>query len=72
MLFDNWLPEAMKRERVTEDELHAALRAQGLGHVAHVAAVVMETDGSLSVISQPDGGAPLDVLRHVRSDAAVP
>ena len=69
MLFDNWLPEAVKRERVTEDDLHAALRT--LGHVAHVAAVVMETDGSLSVMSQPDGGAPLDVLRHVRSDAAV-
>jgi uncharacterized membrane protein YcaP (DUF421 family) len=44
------LPDAMKTERVTEDELLAALRAQGLGRLDDAAAVVMETDGSLSVI----------------------
>jgi uncharacterized membrane protein YcaP (DUF421 family) len=64
------LEEAMKNERVTEDELHAALRAQGLGNVADAAAVVMETDGSLSVIPKPERDAPLDVLRHVRGDEA--
>lgn len=61
------LPEAMKHERVTEDELHAALRAQGCGRLADVAAVVLETDGSLSVVPRRDGAAPLDVLTHVRS-----
>lgn len=60
------LPQAMKLERVTEDEVHAALRAQGIGRVEDAAAVVMETDGSLSVIPQGDGAAPLDALEHVR------
>ena len=46
--------EAMEAERVTESELAQALRRQGRGTVADVAAVVLETDGSLSVIGEGD------------------
>jgi uncharacterized membrane protein YcaP (DUF421 family) len=45
-----FLPEAMRRERVTEDEVQAAARAQGIASLQVVAAVVLETDGSFSVI----------------------
>jgi uncharacterized membrane protein YcaP (DUF421 family) len=41
----------MKDERVTEDEVRQALRAQGEGDPARVRAVVLETDGSLSVLT---------------------
>ena len=39
---------------MTESELAQALRRQGRGTVADVAAVVLETDGSLSVIGEGD------------------
>lgn len=52
-----FLHSAMKRVRVTEDEIRAAIRQQGKGDVNGVAAVIMESDGSLSVIAfQSEGG----------------
>ncbi len=47
--------EAMKTARVTETEILAAARNQGFGNLERVAAVVLETDGSFSVISQLEG-----------------
>lgn len=46
---------ALKRARVTEEELDSVLRAQGPGRRAGVAAVVLESDGSFSVIRDPAG-----------------
>jgi uncharacterized membrane protein YcaP (DUF421 family) len=46
------LPDALRRERVVEAELLAAVRSQGLADLAEVEAVVLETDGSFTVISQ--------------------
>ena len=40
----------LRRLRLTEDEVRAAVRQQGAGSLEEVAAVVMESDGSLSVI----------------------
>lgn len=44
------LHAAMRRERVTEEEIRAALRQSGRNDLAEVTAVVLETDGTLSVI----------------------
>lgn len=46
----SFLHDAMRRERVTEGEILAAARSQGHGDVASVRSVVLETDGTLSVI----------------------
>lgn len=43
--------EALYQERVTEGEVLAAVRAQGIAALEEVGAVVLETDGSFSVIS---------------------
>ena len=40
----------MKHERVTEAEIFAALRAQGIVDVDEVEAVVLETDSTFSVV----------------------
>lgn len=45
---------AMKEQRITPDEVHAILRANGYASVEEVDAVVLETDGSLTVIKQLD------------------
>jgi uncharacterized membrane protein YcaP (DUF421 family) len=45
-----FLDPALRRERVTRDEVLAAARNQGIIELAEVAAVVLETDGSISVL----------------------
>jgi len=50
------LPGALRRERVLESEILAAVREQGLASLAQAEAVVLETDGSLSVIQRSDAG----------------
>lgn len=44
------IDEALRRERVTLGEVRQAVRATGNGDLADVGAVVLESDGSLSVI----------------------
>ncbi|MEC4723173.1 DUF421 domain-containing protein [Noviherbaspirillum sp. CPCC 100848] len=58
------LDDALKKVRVTKDEIHAAIRQNGMGSVDQVGAIIMETDGSLSVISQRNAG-DLSVLEGV-------
>ena len=48
--------EAMRLRRVAEDEIRSALRKHGLGSYELAAAVVLESDGSLSVISKQQQG----------------
>ncbi len=51
------LPEALRHTRVAADEVRAALREQGFAHLDDVEAVVLETDGSLSVVGRASGEA---------------
>lgn len=46
------LDEAIRAQRVSEEEVLQAVRQQGFASVADVHAVVLETDGSFSVISE--------------------
>lgn len=62
LLFRNgaFLSDAMRNERVSKEEVNAAIRAASIGDAALVAAVILETDGSLSVIPRAsDGGLDL-------------
>lgn len=45
------LPQAMHRARVTRAELDSVLRNQGYGDVSKVKSVVLESDGSFSVVA---------------------
>jgi len=47
-----FLDSAMRAQRITREEVLARLRAQGVTNVAGVAAVILETDGSMSVVEQ--------------------
>ena len=61
-----FLHGALRRVRVTEDEIRAAVRAAGFAAVADVEAVVLETDGSFSVIersARADGDSLVGVRR---------
>jgi uncharacterized membrane protein YcaP (DUF421 family) len=55
--------EALKIERLSEDEVKEAARQQGIGDLADVTVGVMEADGSFSFVTRsgwqhPPGGAP--------------
>ena len=45
-----FLPAALRGQRVTESEVRSALRASGIAEPSGAAAVILETDGSMSVI----------------------
>jgi uncharacterized membrane protein YcaP (DUF421 family) len=49
-------PEVMRAQRVTLGEICQAVRAQGIGDLRAVAAVVLETDGSFSVVPTEQAG----------------
>ena len=59
----------MERERISLDEIRQAVRASGSGALAAVAAVVLESDGSLSVIPAEKLGDGSALEGVTRSDA---
>ena len=52
-----YLPDALRRTRVRKEELRAAVRSEGFADLRQVHAVVLETDGSFSVLPEPAHGA---------------
>ncbi len=59
-----FLHGAMDTQRVTEQEIHQALRSEGIGSMEDVAAVVLETDGSFSILRKASTG-PASTLQDV-------
>jgi uncharacterized membrane protein YcaP (DUF421 family) len=60
-----FLRHVMKRERVTEGELLAGVRANGAAGIQNVHAIVLETDGTLSIVTEPaSGDAAIEQLRR--------
>lgn len=60
------LHAAVSNARLTVNEVHQAVRSNGVGDFESVAAVVLETDGTLSVITRQQcrtGSALVDVVR---------
>ncbi len=59
--------DAMRRNRLSEAEVRQAVRTQGIGDFSEVAAVVLETNGSLSVIprSQYGNGSAMEEVKGV-------
>ena len=57
--------DVLKRERVAEGEVLAALRASGVSAIEDADAVVLETDGSFSVIQNIDDSSA-SALKDVR------
>lgn len=58
------LSDAMKRERVTSDEVEAAVRGAGFDGLDAIALVVLETDGSMSVVARKHALDPDRTQKH--------
>ncbi len=52
-----FLPDQLRRTRVLESEVRAAVREQGVAALEEVEAVVLETDGSFAVVKRIEGRA---------------
>lgn len=48
---------ALRQERVSADEVKTAVRKESMGDLSDIAAVILETDGSFSVISRQKAGS---------------
>jgi uncharacterized membrane protein YcaP (DUF421 family) len=68
MLFfeGRFLRDEMRGERVTEEEVVAAIRFHGFPRAEDVGAVVLETDGTFAVLPAADGKAT--VLRTLSNE----
>nr|WP_284048163.1 YetF domain-containing protein [Marinobacter sp. ATCH36] len=54
-----FLPAALMQARVNEDEVRAAVRSAGIDSLENVHAVILETDGSFSVVKPGGSGSTL-------------
>lgn len=63
-----FLPAALRQARVTNDEIRAAVRSSGIESMDMVHAVVLETDGSFSVVRPGEGGEESSLAGVRRSD----
>ncbi|KUJ86588.1 MAG: hypothetical protein XD36_2965 [Halomonas sp. 54_146] len=61
----DFITSSMQKARVTQDEVQSAIRGSGIADVAAVEAVVLETDGSMSVI-KPQAESRHSSLEDVR------
>jgi uncharacterized membrane protein YcaP (DUF421 family) len=61
-----FLRKMMQREKVTEDEIIAAMRVAGISAIEDVEAVVLERDGTLSAM--PKQNMPATTLKDVEAE----
>lgn len=64
-------PDAMRSERIGEDDVLAAVRSASVGALEDVEAVILEASGDLSVLRRaPEGASRSRELQGVRFDEA--
>jgi len=62
---NRFIEDAMVRERVTTEEVRSAIRKHGSSRMTECGAVVLETDGSFTVLGELGADAPHDALANV-------
>ena len=70
LLNGRYLEGAMREQRVTRDEIEAALRDHGSATASNIACVVLETDGSLSVV--PSSNQEKETTRDLGEPPSTP
>ena len=62
---NEFLASAMKKERIRESEIYQASRTQGFATMEEVEAVILETDGSISILPKEDVGKDQSTMKDV-------
>lgn len=63
-----FLTDALRQQRVDQSEVRAAIRAAGLAAIEDVEAVVLETDGTFSVVKKSASGSSRSALKDVTDE----
>lgn len=66
---DEYLEENLKKERLNKSEIRQAVRASGTANLENVKAVILESEGSISVIPKsddPSGNEQNDIMKNVK------
>ncbi|HSK72562.1 MAG TPA: YetF domain-containing protein [Pyrinomonadaceae bacterium] len=65
-----FIEESLKQQRITESEILAAIRENGQAAREDIAAIVLETDGSFSVIAKIEGStySAMSDVAHFHDD----
>jgi uncharacterized membrane protein YcaP (DUF421 family) len=61
-----WIPAALAREGLDDDDVDAALREHGIDSIDEVRKAVLERDGSISVVPRDGGQLLMRRHRHYR------
>ena len=61
-----FLPEAMRKERLTRQEIECAMRSEGIHDYEDVAAVIFESDAKLTVVPKRDKRDRLDAQEDIK------
>jgi uncharacterized membrane protein YcaP (DUF421 family) len=67
-----FIPRALRKERITEEEVRAAIRIKGINRVEDVDAVILENDGTLSVAWEARGPGRSSLVDATVPDGARP
>jgi uncharacterized membrane protein YcaP (DUF421 family) len=59
-----WIPEALAKEELDQDDIEAALREHGLASVDEMALAVLEQDGSISIVPKEGGSLRMRARRR--------
>ena len=57
-----YLPDAMRAERLTRQELECAMRAEGVKSLDNIEAIVFESDAKLTIIKKEDNSPASDSI----------
>lgn len=60
------LEDVMKKERITLEEIYLAARKEGIADIHSIHAIILETTGSLTIISSKKEDTKPDTLKNVR------
>lgn len=65
LFFDSqYCSDTLKQERVTKEEIEKSFRRNGHISARNIAAIILETDGSFSVIDKSEGITLEEIRRH--------
>lgn len=67
-----FLPDAMRAERLTRQEMESAMRAEGINSFDDVEAIVFESDAKLNVIAKPNSSDTNQNEKNAVSETIAP
>lgn len=62
-----YLPDAMRAERLTRQELECAMRSEGISSLDEIEAIVFESDAKLTIITKNDNNQDSDTISETLS-----